>query len=105
MSGPEQLHINFLQLNVDYDIDLVKGGKSDYSVKINGTTYAVLGDKEKLKTACEILNSVPLNLISNSEDLKGRLAFREDISFPAQKVGNVGVNFCRNLYFLRSNDP
>lgn len=92
MSGPEQLHISFRQLNVDYDIDLVKGGKSDYSVKINGTTYAVLGDKEKLKTACEIFNSVPLNLISNSEDLKGRLAFREDISFPAQKVDNIGVN-------------
>jgi len=70
----------------------LKGENPDYSVKINGTTYAVLGDKEKLKTACEILNSVPLNLISNSEDLKGRLAFREDISFPAQKVDNLGIN-------------
>lgn len=92
MSGPEQLHISFRQLNVDYEIDLVKGGKSDYSVEINGVQYAVLGDQEKLTKACEILNSVSLDSISNSDDLKGRLTFREDISFPTQKAGDVGIN-------------
>lgn len=53
MSGPEQLHVNFRQMNVDYDINLVKDGKSEYSVKINDTTYAILGEKEKLQKACE----------------------------------------------------
>ncbi|MCH9626370.1 MAG: hypothetical protein S4CHLAM123_15670 [Chlamydiales bacterium] len=92
MSGPQELHISFHQQDTDYDLTLVKGGKSDHSVKINGVTYAVLGNKEKLATACEILNSVSLNSISNSDDLKGRLAFREDISFPSQKAGDVGIN-------------
>ena len=43
-SSPEQLHVSFRQLNVDYDIKLVKDGKSEYSVKINGRTYAVIGE-------------------------------------------------------------
>jgi hypothetical protein len=77
MSSPDQLNIKFTRSNVEYDINLVKDKKSEYSVKINGISYAVLGDKQKLKTACEILNSVSLNSITNSEDLKGRLTLLE----------------------------
>lgn len=92
MSGPQELHISFHQQGTDYNLTLVKGGKSDHSVEINGVTYAVLGNKEKLSTACEILNSVSLKAISNSDDLKGRLALRGDISFPTAKAGDVGIN-------------
>lgn len=74
MSSPEQMHISFQHLGADYDINLVKGAKSDHSVKINGFSYAVLGDQERLSTACEILQSVSLESISNAEDLKRRLS-------------------------------
>lgn len=46
MSGPQEMHIRFQHLGTDYNIDLVKGEKSDHSVKINGISYAVLGDKK-----------------------------------------------------------
>ena len=91
MSVPERLQIGFSQFGTDYNLDLVKGEKSDFSVKINGVYYAVLGDKdkEKLKTACDILNSVSLDSISSSEDLKNKLSAQKDVSFPSQKVGGV----------------
>lgn len=92
MSGPQELYINFRQQSTDYNLTLVKEGKSDYSVEINGVAYAVLGNKEKLATACEILNSVSLNSISNSDDLKGRLALRGDISFTTQKTDDIGIS-------------
>lgn len=91
MSGPQELHISFRHLGADYDINLVKGEKSDHSVKINGVTYAVLCDKEKLDTACEILKSVSLDSISNVEDLNGRLSVLKDISFPTQKTDDIGI--------------
>lgn len=102
MSIPEQLHVSFRQLDVDYDIKLVKEGKSEYSVKINDTTYAVLGEKATLEKACEILNSVSLDLISNSEDLKGRLSLRGDISFPQmQKTDEIGIQTLGTKLVLR----
>lgn len=91
MSNPEQMSISFRQQDTDYHIKLVQGNKSEYSVEINGVIYAVLGDKEKLKTACEILNSIPLYNISNSEDLKGRLSTRSDLSFSVEDIGNFGI--------------
>lgn len=90
MSGPQELHISFRHLDTDYNINLLKGGKSDHSVEINGVSYAVLGEKEKLDTACKILKSVSLDSISNTEDLKGKLSVREDISFPTQKIDDIG---------------
>lgn len=97
MLGPQELSISFHQQGTDYDLTLVKGGKSDHTIEINGVTYAVLGNKEKLTTACEILNSVSLNSISNSDDLKGRLALRGDISFPSQKTDDVGINILNTV--------
>ena len=91
MSGPQELHISFRHLDTDYDISLIKGEKSDHSVEINGVSYAVLGEKEKLDTACKILNSVLLDSISNVEDLKGRLSVLKDISFPTQKTDDIGI--------------
>lgn len=82
MSSPQELHINFIHQAVDYDVKLVKDGKSDNSVKINGAVYAVLGDKGKLQAATEILNSLSLDSIANAEELKGKLALQRDISFP-----------------------
>ncbi len=92
MSGPQELHISFQHLGTDYNIDLVKGKSSDHSVKINGVAYAVLGDKEKLETACKILASVSLDAITSEKDIQGRLSLREDISFPqAQKTDEIGI--------------
>lgn len=91
MSSPEQMNISFRQQSIDYHINLVQGKKSDHLVEINGITYAVLGDKDKLKTACEILNSVLLFNISNSEDLKKILSTRSDISFPIENIENLGI--------------
>lgn len=83
MSSPNELHINFGYKGITYNLHLVKGEKSDHSVEINGTTYAVLGSKEKLQTACEILNSILLDSITSSQDLQGRLSSLKGISFPA----------------------
>ena len=92
MSSPQELHVSFRHSGIDYNINLIKGEKSDHSVKINGGTYAVLGDKKKLDTACKILESVSLESISNSEDLQGRLSLVEDISFlPTQKTDDIGI--------------
>lgn len=92
MSGPPELHLSFRHLGIGYDLDLLRGEKSDHSVEINGVSYAVLGKKENLNTACEILQSVSLDSISSIEDLKSRLSVREDISFPTQKqISDIGI--------------
>ena len=92
MSVPKELNINFQHLGTDYNINLIKGEKSDHNVQINGISYDVLGDKEKLNTACKILESVSLDSILSIEDLKKRLSIRGDISFPhKQKTDNVSV--------------
>ena len=52
MSSPQEMNINFHYLGADYNIHLIKGEKSDHSVVINGFTYAILGDEEKLDIAC-----------------------------------------------------
>ena len=96
MSSPQELHLSFRHLTTDYDIKLVKGGESAHSVEINGVRYAIMGNKEKLNPeklnkVCEILKSVSLVSISNSEDLRGRLSLRGDISFPhTQKTSDIG---------------
>ncbi len=93
MPYPKELNISFQYLGDDYNISLVRSEKSDHSVEMNGFSYVVLGDKDKLDKACEILKSVSLDSISSSEDLKDRLSLRNDISFPprAQKIDNVGA--------------
>ena len=92
MSGPQEMHIRFQHLGTDYNIDLVKGKKADHSVEINGISYAVIGDQEKLETACKILASLSLDTVTNEKDLIGRLSLREDISFPqAQKTDVIGT--------------
>lgn len=92
MSIPEQMNISFHREGTDYHINLVQGKQSDHTLEINGITYAVLGDKEKLETACKILASVSLDAITSEKDLQGRLSFREDISFPqAQKTDEIGI--------------
>lgn len=91
MSSPQELHISFRHLDTDYDINLIKGEKSDHSVEINGISYAVLGNKEKLDTACKILKSVLLDSISTVEDLKGSLSVLKDISFPTQTTNDIGI--------------
>lgn len=92
MSSSQELHISFRHLDTDYDINLMKGEKSDYSVEINGVSYAVLGEKGKLETACKILNSVSLDSISDAEDLKEKLSVCKDISFPQAKLTHdIGI--------------
>jgi hypothetical protein len=91
MSGPQSMHLRFHHQGADYDINLIKGKKSNHTVKIGGVTYAVLGKKGQLEAACAILRSVSLNSISSEEDLKGRLTARGDISFPTRKTEGVGV--------------
>lgn len=91
MSTPQKLHVSFRHLNTEYDINLLQGQKSDHTVKINGVSYAVLGEKEKLDAACEILNSISLDSILTVEDLKGRLSVLKDISFPTQKTDDTST--------------
>lgn len=87
----QDFHISFMCQGTAYNLDLVECEKSEHSVEINGVNYEILGDKEKLDTACEILKSVSLDSISNSEDLKGRLSLRGDVSFPSeQRTDSVG---------------
>lgn len=92
MSSPQELHVNFRNQGIDYSIDLIPGLQSDHSVKINGVTYAILSDAEKLESACKILESVSLEAISNTGDLLGRLAHLDDSSFqpPIQQVKVFG---------------
>jgi len=93
MSGPQEMHISFQHHGTDYNIDLVKGKPPDHSVQINGVAYAVLGDQEKLETACKILSSVSSDSITIEKDLQGRLFFLEDISLPqAKKTDRVGID-------------
>lgn len=92
MSSPQELHLNFRHSGIDYSVDLIKGEESDHSVKINGVTYSVLGDKEKLGAACKILESVSLESIANTEDLLGRLSLLENPPFPLiQKADALGI--------------
>lgn len=95
MTSPNQMNVSFRHLGTDYHINLVQGKKSDHTVEINGMTYAVLGDKDKLKTACEILNSIPLRDISNLEDLKGSLSKLNNLSFLFHKANEFGVDSLR----------
>lgn len=89
MSIPQELHIRFMQGAIDYDLNLVKGQKSDHSIKINGVSYAVLGDKDKLDIACQILASISLDSIADEADLRAKLSSRGDITFSTQKIDDV----------------
>jgi hypothetical protein len=92
MSIPQEMHISFQHLGADYNIDLMQDEKSDHSVKINGISYAVLGDQEKLKTVCEILASMPLDSITSEQDLIERLSLCKDVSFPqTSKTARIGT--------------
>ncbi len=86
-------HVDFSYLGKDYNLDLVAGNKSEHSIEINGISYTILGEKEKLSTACELLKSISLDSIQNSEDLKGRLASLKELSFPfAKKTEEIGLD-------------
>ncbi len=86
MATPDNFHLSFQHQGTDYNLDIVKGQKSDQTVLINGVTYTVLGDKEKSETVCKILGSFSLDSISTEEDLKNRLSLQED-----KAVHDVGV--------------
>lgn len=95
MSFPNESKIRFIHNDTNYKINLVKEGKSSHSVKINGVTYGVLGDKEKLNKACELLNSVSLDSILTEQDLRERLQERKDISFPVKKTEALGIKILK----------
>ena len=93
---PHELHINFQLQGNDYDISLVKGDKGKHTVEINGATFTVLGNEDRLHSACDILKSVSLESISNSEDLKKKLSILEGITFPqTQKTDNLGTQILK----------
>jgi len=104
VSSPDQMNINFRQSNIDYYISLIKGYKSENSFKINGIIYAVLGGKEKLKTACDILNSISLDNIANSQDLTGRLSTRSDLLFQTENISMVGVNILETSNLTKNEE-
>lgn len=100
MYSPQILNVNFEYQGKEYNISLVEGEKSEHTVKINGKTYSVIGEKEKLDTACAILKSTSLDSILDSEDLKNRLSFRGDLSFPpVKKTDGIGTRT------LKTNQP
>jgi CubicO group peptidase (beta-lactamase class C family) len=93
MNAPEKMNIRFQHLGTDYHLNLVKGGQSEHFVELNGVNYAILGDKEKLQTASNILRSLSLESITSEEDLIGRLSSHKDISFPQdQKIDKIGID-------------
>ncbi|MBA3721194.1 MAG: serine hydrolase [Parachlamydiaceae bacterium] len=92
MSNPQELNIGFRHKDTDYNINLVKGQKSDHYVEINGVSYAVLGDKEKLETACKILSSVSFESNSSFLDLAERLCLLEDVTHAQVRTTNdIGI--------------
>lgn len=91
MSSPEELQLNFRHQEIDYDIKLVKGGKSKHSVELNGVTYAILGDENKLDKAREILQSVSLESTLTEVDLKGKL------SFPTTQHQDARADYIRQI--------
>lgn len=96
MSSPQEINIVFRHQGTDYNVNLVKGQKSDQCVEINGVSYAVLGDKEKLETACKILSSISLDSISSSQDLAERLSLVKDVTLASVKATNdVGVQILK----------
>lgn len=93
MSGPQELNISFRHRDTDYNVDLVKGQKSDQCVEINGVSYAILGDKKRLEAACKILSSVSLDSISSSQDLAERLSLHKDVTLvQVRKTNDIGIN-------------
>lgn len=66
-------NITFTHQDINYDIQLVKGQKSDTTVLINGVTYSVLTDKEQTNTVKQILSSISLESISSIKDLSNRM--------------------------------
>lgn len=72
---PQDFHLNFSYQDVNYDVKLVhtQDKESEYSVRINGISYALLGEEEKLPVAYSILNSIQLNSIKSEKDLSGRI--------------------------------
>ena len=92
MSGPQELNIIFRHKDTDYSINLVQGQKSDQCVQINGISYAVLGNKEKLETACKILSSVSLDSIASSQELAERMSLLEDVTLAqVRTINEVGM--------------
>ncbi len=111
MSVPDNFHVSFGYEGTAYDLNLVKGRnneKSDYIIKINGITYSVLGDEDKLATACKILNSISFTKESpvTEEYLKEKLSALEDITSPiVEKAGNLGLNTLRAAQMMSQISP
>ena len=92
MSSPQEINISFRHRDTEYNVNLVKGQKADQCVEINGVSYDVLGDKEKLESAYKILSSISLDSISSSQDLAERLSLLEDVTLAQVKATNdVGI--------------
>lgn len=107
MFGPQELGIRFSYSGADYNLNLVRSNeKSPYSVVINGLSYAVLGEENKLSTACELLSSALKTPISNFEDLKERLSSQGDVPFePANRTNKSGVTILGTEHKNPSMDP
>lgn len=86
----KDFHVNFNHEGINYNLNLVKGEKSVHSVSINGINYVVLGKEETLDKACEILNSISLDSITDSDDLKGRLSLIKE--FSVEKTDDIGTS-------------
>jgi hypothetical protein len=90
MSSSQDFNINFNYQGQTFS--LVKGEQSTHKVEINGVTYALLGDADKLEIAYQILNSVSLDSLESKEDLKKRLSVVKDLSFPTTgKMDTTGT--------------
>lgn len=111
MSCPDKFHVSFGYEGTVYDLNLEKGDKnekSDYTIKINGFTYSVLGDKDKLATACKILSSISFtkDALVTEEDLKGKLSALKGITSPiVEKLGNFGLNILRESQIMSQISP
>jgi CubicO group peptidase (beta-lactamase class C family) len=99
------LNVSFRHQGVNYDIKLVQGQKSDQSVQINGISYTVLGDAEKLETACKILRSLSLDTVSSSQDLADRLSMYKDVTFAStERIDTIGIKTLSNSLISKSVD-
>jgi hypothetical protein len=91
MPMPNSFHLNFSYQGTDYDVDLKQGKKSKYQVEINGVKYAVLGKKENLKKATDILQSISLKDINSIASLEKRLCQKNVAFAKTQETHSIGT--------------
>lgn len=82
--------IGFRHGNIDYNINLVEGKKSDVTVVIQGITHSVIAIAEQLEDVRKVFRSLALDSFSSIEELSGRISALEGIAFA--RIHAIGMD-------------